>query len=150
MSVEGNLKVLDAATKALNDHDLDRFERFHVNSVVQRDPQHPQGIKGAKAIRAGLEPFFKAFPDLRLVPERTFGDGDWITQVGQIRGTHQGPFEVPGGAAIPPTNKPIRLPVAMVAKIEGGKFAEVDVYFDQMGLMAQLGLVPPGPPQRKP
>ncbi len=150
MSVEENLKVADAATKALNDHDLDRFESLHLNSVIQRDPQNPEPIKGPKAIRAGVEPFLKAFPDLRLVMERQFGAGDWITQLSHLRGTHTAPLEVPGGQTIPATNKSVRLPVAVVARLEGGKFAEINVYFDQMGMMAQLGLAPQAPPQRKP
>ncbi len=62
MGLEENLKVIDAATKALNDRDLDRVETLLLNSVVKRDPQNPQGIKGAKTIRASLEPFLKAFP----------------------------------------------------------------------------------------
>ena len=150
MSVEENLKVTEAAMKALNDHDLDRFESLHLNSVIQRDPQNPEGIKGVKAIRAGLEPFLKAFPDIRLVTERQFGAGDWITQLSHMRATHTGPLEVPGGPTIPATNKSVRMPVAMVARLEGGKFAEINLYFDQMGLMAQLGLAPQAPPQRKP
>jgi predicted ester cyclase len=150
MSVEENLKVIEAATKVMNDHDLDRFESLHLNSVIQRDPQHPEGIKGVKAIRAGLEPFLKAFPDIRLVTERTFGAGDWVTQLSHMRATHTGPLEVPGGPTIPATNKSVRLPVALVARIEGGKFAEINLYFDQMGLMAQLGLAPQAPPQQKP
>ncbi len=143
MSVEENLRVLEAATKALNDRDLDRFEALHLNSVIQRDPQNPQGIKGAKAIRASLEPFLKAFPDIRLVPETQFGAGDWVTQLAHMRATHTGPLEAPGGRTIPATNKSVRLPVAMVAKLEGGKFAEINLYFDQASLMAQLGLLPP-------
>src|SRR5439155_25111972 len=69
MSVEENLRVIEAAQKALNDRDLDRFETLHLNSVVQRDPQNPQGIKGPKAIRASLGPFLKAFPDIRFATE---------------------------------------------------------------------------------
>ena len=149
MSVEEDLKVLDASTRALNDHDLERFESLHLNSVIQRDPQHPEGIKGVKAIRAGLEPFLKAFPDIRYVVERQFGAGDWITQVGHMRGTHTGPLEVPGGPTIPATNKPVRMPSALVARLEGGKFAEINLYFDQAGLMAQLGLGPQAPTERK-
>lgn len=150
MSVEENLKVADAATKALNDHDLDRFESLHLNSVIQRDPQNPEPIKGPKAIRAGIEPFLKAFPDLRMVTERQFGAGDWITQLGVFRGTHTAPLAVPGGQPIPATNKSVRVPIALVARLEGGKFAEINAYYDQMGLMAQLGLLPQAPPQRKP
>jgi predicted ester cyclase len=142
VSVEENLRVLEASTKALNDRDLDRFETFHLNSVIQRDPQNPQGIKGPKAIRASLEPFMKAFPDIRLATETQFGAGDWVTQLGHMRATHTGPLEMPGGQTIPATNKAVRLPVAMIAKLEGGKFAEINLYFDQAGLMAQLGLLP--------
>jgi len=149
MSVEENLKVLEAATKALNERDLDHFETLHLNSVFQRDPQNPQGIKGVKAFRASLEPFLKAFPDIRLVTETQFGAGDWVTQLSHMRGTNTGPLEMPGGQTIPATNKAVRLPVAMIAKLEGGKFAEINVYFDQAGLLTQLGLLPP-PPQPEP
>ena len=41
MSVEENLRVDDATTKALNDHDLDELESLHLNSVIQRDPANP-------------------------------------------------------------------------------------------------------------
>ncbi len=146
MSVEENLKVANETTEAINDHDLDRFESFHLNSVIQRDPQNPEGIKGSKAIRASLEPFLKAFPDIRLVTEHQFGAGDWITQLSHFRGTHTAPLEMPGGQTIPATNKSVRVPVAMVARLESGKFAEVNVYFDQMAMMAQLGLLPQAPP----
>jgi len=143
MSVEENLKVIETATKALNDRDFDRYESLHLNSVLQRGPQNPEGIKGIKAIRASLDPLFEAFPDIRFVAETQFGAGDWITQLSHIRGTNTGPLVMPGGQTIPATNKAVRLPVAMVAKLEGGKFAEINVYFDQAGMMAQLGLLPP-------
>src|SRR6266566_4975988 len=54
MSVEENLKVIDTATKAMNDRDLDRFESLHLNSVIQRDPQHPEG-GGTPVRRRGLD-----------------------------------------------------------------------------------------------
>ncbi len=149
MSVEENLRVVDAVTKALNDRDLDRFEGYHLESVIQRDPLNGE-LKGRKAIRASFEPFLNAFPDLRMVTERQFGSGDWITQLGHFQGTHKGPLEAPGGQTIPATNKFIRVPIALVAKIEGGKFSEVNAYFDQMGMMAQLGLAQQGPPPKKP
>jgi len=62
MSVEENLRVIEKATKALNDRDLDTFESLHLNSVLQRDPQNPQGIKGPKAIRAVSSRFSRHSP----------------------------------------------------------------------------------------
>jgi steroid delta-isomerase-like uncharacterized protein len=149
MTVEENLRLLTAATKAMNDRDVDRFLSFHLESVIQKDPQHPQGVKGREAIRAGLEPMLRAFPDIRTVQERAFGEGDWVAVQGVTQGTHTGPLEAPGAPTIPPTNRRIRLPYAFVAKIEGGKFAEVNLYFDQAGMMAQLGLLP-GPAENEP
>jgi predicted ester cyclase len=149
MSVEENIRLADAATKALNDRDMERFESYHLNSVIQRDPQHPDGIKGSKAIRAGVEPMLNAFPDLRGTNEHAFGQGDWVAVRGHLVGTHKAPLQVPGAPSIPPTNKVIRLPFALLAKVEGGKFAEVNIYFDQAGMMAQLGMTPPAPSQSK-
>jgi predicted ester cyclase len=150
MTVEENLRLLTAVTKTLDDHDLDRFLSLHLESVIQRDPQHPEGIKGREAIRAGIEPMLRAFPDLRSVQERAFGEGDWVLSQGVIVGTNTGPLEVPGAPTIPATNRRVRLPFALVAKIDGGKFAEVNVYFDQAGMMAQLGLMPQGPAENEP
>src|SRR5437773_6189041 len=64
MSVEDNLKVIETATKALNDRDFDRYESLHLNSVLQRGPQNPEGLKVIKAIRASLDPLFDAFPHI--------------------------------------------------------------------------------------
>src|SRR2546428_12229175 len=105
MSVEENLKVTEAAMKALNDHDLDRFESLHLNSVIQRDPQHPEGIKGPKAIRAGLKTFLNALPDIWLEVERQFGGRDLISQPRHVKGTQTQPVAEPARWSIPATNK---------------------------------------------
>src|SRR5205814_9896261 len=86
MSVEDNLKVIETATKALNDGDFDRYESLHLNSVLQLGPQNAEGIKGIKAIRASLEPVFEAFPDTPLLAAKQFGAGELITRLTRIRG----------------------------------------------------------------
>jgi predicted ester cyclase len=150
MSVEENLRLAQASNKALNDHDVERFLSLHLPSIIQRDPQNVEPAKGREAVRAGIEPMFKAFPDLHVEPERSFGQGDWIVEEGVVLGTHKGPLEAPGAPPIPPTNRPVRLPYALIAKVNGGKFAETHLYFDQAAMLTQLGLTPQGPPQRKP
>jgi predicted ester cyclase len=149
MSVEDNLRLAKAGNKALNDHDVEGFLNLHLPSIIARDPQNPQGAKGRDAVRAGVAPMFKAFPDFRVVPERSFGQGDWIVEEGVAIGTHKGPLEAPGLPPIPATNRPVRLPYAFLAKVDGGKFAETHLYFDTAGMMAQLGLTPPAPSQSK-
>jgi steroid delta-isomerase-like uncharacterized protein len=149
MSVADNIRLLDAGNKALNDHDVERFLSLHLPSVIQRDPQNTEPTKGREAIRAGLEPMIQAFPDFHVVREHAFGEGDWVVEQGHALGTHRGPLETPAGP-IPATNKSIRLPYAFIAKVEGGKFAETNLYFDVAGMMAQLGLGPQPPAGGKP
>ncbi len=140
MTVEENLRIAEATTKALNDHDLDRFLSYHAESALERYPTTPEPVRGRDAIRPGLERLLTAFPDLRLVQERAFGQGDWVTVQGHFTGTQRAPLEAPGGRTFPATNKSIRLPYALVAKIEGGKISELQAYYDMMGMAAQLGL----------
>ncbi len=145
MSVADNIRLLDAGNKALNDHDVERFLSLHLPSVLQRDPQNVEPTKGREAVRAGLEPMIQAFPDFHVVRERAFGEGDWVVEQGHALGTHRGPLETPAGPTIPATNKSIRLRYAFIAKVEGGKFAETNLYFDVAGMMAQLGIGPASP-----
>src|SRR2546428_2840543 len=149
MSGAENIRWLDAGNKALNDHDVERFLSLHLPSVIQRDPQNVEPTKGREAIRAGLEPMIQAFPDFHVVRERAFGEGDWVVEQGHAIGTHLGPLETPVGPPIPATNKSIRLRYAFIAKVEGGKFAETNLYFDVAGRMAPLGIWPPQPAGKK-
>src|SRR3989449_9112230 len=145
MSVAENIRLLDAGNKALNDHDVERFLSLHLPSVIQRDPQNVEPTKGREAVRAGLEPMIQAYPDFHVVRERAFGEGDWVVEQGHALGTHRGPLETPAGLTIPATNKSIRLRYAFIAKVEGGKFAETNLYFDVAGVMGQHGTGPARP-----
>ncbi len=93
-------------------------------------------------MREYLQGFGNAFPDLHIEKERAFGQGDWVSVELTITGTHKGPLPGPGGETIPATNKPVRFRNSIITKYEGGKIAEEHRYFDQLGLMAQLGLAP--------
>ncbi len=142
MSVEENLRLVDAAMEALNAHDLDRFAKLHAESVLQYGPPLAEPIKGRAAVRESSEAILKAFPDIRFKKERSFGQGDWVSVEDIFTGTHKGPLSAPGGRMIPATNKPIRVRHSLIAKVEGGKFTEIHSYFDTLELMSQLGMSP--------
>ena len=46
MSVEENIRLSQAANKALNDHDVERFVNLHLESVISTDPQNTEPVKG--------------------------------------------------------------------------------------------------------
>ena len=142
MSVEDNLQKVDAMIEAFNSHDQDRYVGLHAESIIHHDPAHPEPFKGRAALREHFQGFAKAFPDVRVEKVRAFGQGDWVSAEYTLTGTHTGPLKGPGGETIPATNKPVRLQGLGLYKVEGGEVTETRDYFDQLGFMAQLGLVP--------
>ena len=56
--------------------------------------------------------------------------------------THNVPlaFMLPG---VPPTGKPVELPVVVVMRFENGKIAHEHIYWDQASLLVQVGLLDP-------
>ena len=142
MSVEENLRLVDASIEAINAKDLDRLVGLYATSAIEYDPRLTEPLKGRAAIREFIKPYFTAFPDAHVRKERAFGHGDWICYEAVFTATHTGPFAGPGGQTVPATNKRVRLTGCTVAKVEGGEFTEVHNYFDQLAMMTQLGLAP--------
>lgn len=142
MSVEDNLRVIERMVKAYNTRDWDLVARLHSKSVIGRSPDSPEPRRGREAIREEFVGFATAFPDSRLRTKRAFGQKDWVGAEFTFTGTHNGPLTDPGGQAVPPTNRPLRLEYAVVYKLKGGEITERHEYFDLLGMMTQLGLAP--------
>ena len=142
MSVEENLKIVDAGFEAANAQDWDRFLGVYAESVVSYGPESPEPMKGRTALRELLEGYYTAFPDLHFETVRSFGQGDWVCVEWVATGTHSGPLMGPGGETIAATNKTARNPGSTVIKVEGGQITETRGYYDLLGMMAQLGLAP--------
>ncbi len=144
MSVEENLRMIRTGIDALNARDWEGFDQMHAESVVVYSPQTAEPTKGISAHRDAMQGLLTAFPDLRFKEERSFGQGDGVCTMWTGTGTHTGPLKGPGGQTIPATNKPVRISICSVAKMEGGKLTEEHNYFDMLGMMAQLGVAPEG------
>ena len=61
---------------------------------------------------------------------------------GRFVGTHSGDMVTPQGT-VPASGNTVELRFADYFKVAGGKVTEHRTYFDQAGLMAQLGAGPP-------
>lgn len=107
----------------------------------------PDGIShhlswGMPANRMGLKQLIAmlrtAFPDLHCTIEDQIIKGDKIAAHWTMRGTHKGLF-----LGNSPTNKPILVQGLIYARIENNQIIENWTVIDQMGVLQQLGLVPP-------
>lgn len=100
--------------------------RSHVSTFT-----HEEGRKEAIGWRA-------AFPDLEVVVDHVIADGDKVAIRWTARGTHTG-----NGNGLAATGRKVETSGTVLLRFEDGKLAEEWVAGDTLGLMRQLGLLPP-------
>jgi ketosteroid isomerase-like protein len=86
--------------------------------------------------------FKAAFPAARMEIKHAIESNEWIAIEGHFVGRHENDLVGPGGT-IKAQGKDMKLPYADFFRIKGGKIVEHRVYWDQMGMLAQLGALPP-------
>jgi steroid delta-isomerase-like uncharacterized protein len=79
-----------------------------------------------------------AFPDLHFTIEDMIAEGETVVTRFTARGTHRG--ELMG---IPPTGKQASFPGILISRITNGKIVEEWEISDDLGMLQQLGVVPP-------
>jgi hypothetical protein len=67
--------------------------------------------------------------------------GEWIVQVCTSECTHEKTLSSPSGD-IPATHKPLNGRCVQIFKVEGDVIRDTRLYFDQVQVMTQLGLMP--------
>ncbi|MGH9021703.1 MAG: ester cyclase [Acidimicrobiia bacterium] len=87
--------------------------------------------------------FKDALPNASMEIVRAVESGTEVFISGRFKGTHQGDLVSPQGT-IPASGNTLDMPFADYFRVEDGKIVEHEVIWDQMGMMAQLGAMPPG------
>lgn len=121
----GDLTVADAVTSP----DLAEHQDF--------GPGHAAGAEGVRAVISSLR---RAFPDFHLAIEDLVVSGDCAWARMTATGTHEGPF-----MGHPPTGRRMRIDVFDVIRVADGRMVEHWGVPDRLGVLMQLGLVPPRP-----
>jgi len=79
-----------------------------------------------------------AFPDAHMKIDDLFAEGYKVACLWTIKCTHTGEYQ-----GIPPTGKKITFQGINIFRIADGKIAEVWSQFNVLGMMQQLGVIPP-------
>jgi predicted ester cyclase len=144
-SVEENMRLMKTLDDAWNSQDWDTFSERHTEDVVVRWPGGQPPTIGIDAHRNEGEYFFKAFPHNHVEnnPYKVFfAQGDWTCSIAEFTGTHKGPMMgLDVKKTIPPTNKKFKVDFCTVAHWKNGKIVEENLFYDQVGMMTQLGLM---------
>ena len=91
-----------------------------------------------RAFREYLETFRRAMPDARAIVENAVESGDTVAVEGRFTGTHTGPLATDDGD-VEPTGAAVDLRFADISHVRHGKIVAYHTYYDQLGLLTQLG-----------
>jgi predicted ester cyclase len=97
-----------------------------------------QKFKGPEGFKQFVTMFRTAFPDIHITIDDMVAEGDKVANRYTWRGTHKG--ELMG---IAPTGKQVTVTGIKITQFVGGKQVEGWISGDQLGMMQQLGVVPP-------
>jgi ketosteroid isomerase-like protein len=97
-------------------------------------------VVGRERFREYLETFKRAMPDARAVIEHTVESGETVAVEGRFIGTHTGPLATDDGD-VAPTGATVDLRFADLSRVRDGKIVAYHTYYDQLGLLTQLGLM---------
>jgi len=97
-------------------------------------------VQGIPPFREYLETLKRAVPDARAEVDQIYDAGNVVVVEGRFVGTFTGPLATPKGDA-EPTGANVELRFADVSTIADGRIVAYHTYYDQLGLLTQLGLM---------
>jgi predicted ester cyclase len=125
---------------AFNDHDESRIRELNAENSVVEAPGDVH-VEGREAATQYAMAWLNAFPDARLNVKNEFASGDWVVQEFTFEGTHEGTLSGPAGE-IPATHRRLNGRGVQIFRVEGDEVVDTRLYFDQVQIMTQLGLMP--------
>jgi predicted ester cyclase len=109
----------------------------HYVDHVARGPEASR-VVGPEGIKQAVTEFRRGFPDLRYTVEEEMAERDLVLARFSARGTNTGPF-----LGAPPTGRVVSYTGFDLNRIVDGKIVESWVNYDALGLLQQLGRIPP-------
>jgi steroid delta-isomerase-like uncharacterized protein len=132
--------LLERYVELYNEGDLDGVMDLYADDAVQLMPDGT--FEGRSAIHNRLAKELAAFSDLahRVISYVEQGDAfadEWV-----FAGTHSGPLTLPDGTELSPTGKRVQVQGMEFVEVRDDKIVVDNMYYDNMAVAAQLGLLP--------
>jgi steroid delta-isomerase-like uncharacterized protein len=122
-----------------NGRNLDVMDELVAENFIEIEPAPGQG-PGRQGLRDVFAIMHQAFPDLHWSTEEQIAEGNKVVTRFIWTGTHKGEF-----MGIPPTGKSVRVKGIVIDEFEDGMMFRSRILSDDLGMMQQLGLIPPPP-----
>jgi steroid delta-isomerase-like uncharacterized protein len=134
--------AFDAWLEAFNSHDEAAVRALTADDCVFEAPGGVH-LEGGDAVTGYAMGWLNAFSDSKIEVGTVVVEGDWVAATGVFKGTHDGTLSGPDGD-VPPTGRRLEGHHSQFVRFADGKSAESYLYYDQMEVATQLGLMPEG------
>ena len=134
-----NVETYRAGHEAFNQRDFEAMTRRYAGSITWTDRARGLTFRTPLEFRNDfLAGWVGASSDIRIADPRYLDAGQTVVCTFTVAGTHDGPL-----GPLPATGKAFALPLCEMWHFDsGGRVVGGDLYYDQVSLLAQLGLMP--------
>jgi steroid delta-isomerase-like uncharacterized protein len=131
----------DRNVAAWRARDVEAFAALYADDAELVAPGEPPAV-GKDGARQWMTAWCGAFPDNDITIHAEHVVGETIVYEATFTGTHTGDMPTADGGAIPATGRTLVGRFAEVFTIRDGLIRSDRMYFDQVELLVQLGLMP--------
>ena len=133
-------QVLRFLKEVFDNRNLNAIDDLLVKDAIEHEQPPPGVVKapGREGVKAICKAYLDAFSPLTATVQDVYRDGDTVITRTVYAGTHTGTF-----AGIPATGKTFSVEGIDIMRCEGDKLAEHWGQFDAVGMLTQLGAIPP-------
>ena len=139
MSIEENKEISLGLIEALNARDLTLWSRRLAEDYEAEHPGVSVLLDKSRSI-AYHQRFVTAFPDIRFEVLGVIAEEDRVLVQWTASGTQAERLATVTGETIPPTRRRATVSGAMITQSRDGKVVRGWFYWDQLALLAQLGI----------
>ena len=139
MSSEENKEIALSLLEALNARDLSLWSRHLAEDYTAEHPGVSNPLNKTRSM-GYQQRFVTALPDIHLEVLHVLAEGDHVFIHWTASGTHAERLATVTGETIPPTRRRATVSGAMITKVRDGKIVREWSYWDQLSLLAQLGI----------
>jgi steroid delta-isomerase-like uncharacterized protein len=115
----------------------DLFDKDCQTFQLQSGAPATAAPRGPEIIKEHISDWLSGFPDLTFTIEQMIAEGDRVSSLLTVDGTHTGSWQ-----GIPPSGKRINIRMMTIHRIQNGKIIEDWVIVESLGFCQQLGIVP--------
>ncbi len=132
MSIDSNKALVRRFVDVANAHDVSA-----VDDILAEEFRLPPGDAGLdrSGLKAVLQYYFTAFPDLHYRVEDLVGEGDTVVARVRMSGTHEGDYDGQSG-----TGRHFEVEEVDIFNISNDRIVSYRIVWDELGFRRQLGL----------